>query len=157
MKIGIAVAVAITACTLTACSGESTPQAADTTRETTTATTTYTPPPDETEMEQIRRAMTNKLAPCTEVNTMLTTDCTKAAFYSVQDLTELQDRLGSGFPQTRVAVTELIADLEYWKDNCITSKANSPERRACLPHMIAPGEFDNVAFAYYEDLQPAAR
>lgn len=65
----------------------------------------------------------------------------------------LQDRLTSDYPETRVAVMELIAKLEYWRDNCISSRANSPERRACIPHMPVPAEYSGVEVAYYEDIQ----
>lgn len=150
MKKGLAAAVVAAACLAAGCSSESEEPAA---AETPAAPeTTYTPPPSKSEMEELRTEIGAMIAPCAEVATMLTTECTKAAFYSVQELEELQGRLTSDFPQTRVAVAELISDLEYWKDNCVTSKANSPERQACIRYMIVPAEFDNVVFAYYEDL-----
>lgn len=141
------------------CSDETKPTSASGT-DRSSSTTTPSPtvernasPPSVDEMEQISVEMRELIAPCTEVTTMLTLECTKAAFYSVQELEKLQGRLTSDYPETRVAVMELIAKLEYWSDNCISSEANSPERRACISHMLVPAEYGGVEVAYYEDIQ----
>lgn len=141
------------------CSGDTRPTSeSDTNRSSRTtkpspAVVRNASPPSVNEMERINLKMRRLIAPCTEVTTMLTLECTTAAYYSVEELENLQDRLTSDYPETRVAVMELIAKLEYWRDNCISSRANSPERRACIPHMPVPAEYSGVEVAYYEDIQ----
>ncbi|MGK8465866.1 hypothetical protein [Nocardia cyriacigeorgica] len=121
------------------------------------ATTTAMPPISlAQEAQPYATAVDQRIAPCLDnggvsaVNAM-SPQCSVAISYTVAALKEWYDRLHSGTPSARKAVQTEIADLEYWRDVCIPSQANTPQRLACVQFIVTNDISMSVMSAFSED------
>ncbi|MBA8959645.1 hypothetical protein JOJ86_002937 [Rhodococcus percolatus] len=80
-----------------------------------------------------REELNAQVQPCVDPASSFSLACTKAIYTLVDTLEQFNSRLTTAFPKTRARVAETISNLEHWRDQCMTTTANSPERRACLP------------------------
>ncbi|RYE40737.1 MAG: hypothetical protein EOP24_39720 [Hyphomicrobiales bacterium] len=128
---------------LAGCGSETTTDAqTDTSARTAVAATTTASagPLTRGDVEAYQSTLNTQVQACvTPADNMFSMGCTKAIYAMVDTLEEFDSRLTSAYPKTRASVTETISNLEYWRDQCMTTKANSPERRACIPYMVTEG------------------
>lgn len=101
-------------------------------------------------------AVDQRIAPCfsngavSAVNAM-SPQCSQAITSTIFALNEWYGRLHNGEPSTRKAIQAEIIDLEYWRDVCIPSQANSPLRLACAKFLPTGDITTSIMFAFTED------
>ncbi|OUS97301.1 hypothetical protein CA951_02850 [Rhodococcus sp. NCIMB 12038] len=79
----------------------------------------------------------DQIQPClTEPSSSFSAYCTEAIYALVTTLEEFDSRLTPSNRETRASIAETISDLEYWRDECMKTTANSPERRACVGYYM---------------------
>ncbi|WP_171050066.1 hypothetical protein [Nocardia cyriacigeorgica] len=120
------------------------------------ATTTAMPPISTAqEAQPYATAVDQRIAPCLENGAAgaasFTPQCALAITSTVAALNEWDGRLHSGAPSARKAIQTKVADLEYWRDYCISSQANSPQRLACMKFLITNDISTSIMFGFSED------
>ncbi|MFC6014097.1 hypothetical protein [Nocardia lasii] len=148
-------AVAVMA--LAGCSGDGEGSAAGTTTAPASATTTKMPPISlAQEAQPYVTAVDQRIAPCFDngavsaVNAM-SAQCSQAITSTISALNEWFGRLHNGEPSTRKAIQGKIIDLEYWRDVCVPSQAQTPQRLSCVTFLPTNDVGISIMSAFSED------
>lgn len=82
-----------------------------------------------------REQLFEQYTPCESGPTLA--ECAPAIDDMTKTLAEFGARVPASMPKTRASVTETVANLEYWRDNCIIGSAGSGDRAKCIKAMPA--------------------
>lgn len=124
----------------------------------TTTTTTAMPPISlAQEAQPYAEAVHQRVAPCFDNNGgvsavhAISQQCAVAITSTVAALNEWYGRLHSGAPSARTRIQTHISNLEYWRDFCVPSQPNSPQRMSCVTFLPTNDIGISIMSAFSED------
>ncbi|WP_454835880.1 hypothetical protein [Rhodococcus qingshengii] len=125
--------LAVSALLLAGCGSGDDESRADVTPTTTSAAVVEVLMPSD--VADYREQLFEQYAPCESGPTLA--ECAPAIDDMTETLTEFGARVPVSMPKTKASVTETVANLEYWRDNCIIGSSGTGDRAKCVKAMPA--------------------